>query len=246
MVPMIAVVRHSNEITDDDALRFSAAFQNQVTRDFAATHGPDAVVSFYTNGMRVPSGAWLLALLDDSDQADALGYHEATRHGLPLGKVFVRTTKRDGGIWTVAGSHEGLEMLGDPFVNKVATVDGPHGMRLYAYEVADAPEADELGYEIDGVRVSDFVTPEWFDPRTPSHTITSFARNLRGPLSLAKGGYIGICDVTSPQGWTQLTDDRPGARAQGGRFGFPRHSRRERRACPRNLWRASTSHGHEV
>ena len=36
-------------------------------------------------------------------------------------------------------------------------------MSLYAYEVCDACEADQFGYDIDGVLVSDFVFPSWFE-----------------------------------------------------------------------------------
>ena len=37
-------------------------------------------------------GAWALAFLDTADVANALGYHDLTPDGLPLSKVFVRTT----------------------------------------------------------------------------------------------------------------------------------------------------------
>jgi len=36
--------------------------------------------------------------------------------------------------------------------------------KIYALEVCDAVESDKLGYEIDGVMVSDFITPAWFEP----------------------------------------------------------------------------------
>ena len=36
-------------------------------------------------------------ILDDSDQANALGYHELSKTGTPLGKVFVRSVQQSGG-----------------------------------------------------------------------------------------------------------------------------------------------------
>ena len=63
--------------------------------------------------------------------------------------------------WTVTLSHELLEMLADPWINWCA--QGDDG-KIYALEVCDAVEADRMGYEIDGVLVSDFITPSWFEP----------------------------------------------------------------------------------
>src|SRR5512143_905110 len=36
--------------------------------------------------------AWAMVFLDDADQAGALAYHDLTPAGLPISKVFVRTT----------------------------------------------------------------------------------------------------------------------------------------------------------
>jgi hypothetical protein len=97
-----------------------------------------------------------IVLTDDPDQAGALGYHEMTRNGTPLGKVFAGLDIRSGSSWTVTLSHELLEMLADPWINWCA--EGSDG-RIYALEVCDAVESDSLGYEIDGVLVSDFIGP---------------------------------------------------------------------------------------
>ena len=76
---------------------------------------------------------WQLIILDDSDQADALGYHELTAAGLPLGKVFAGSDIADGASWQVTASHELLEMLIDPQINAVTEVDNADGtMTLYA------------------------------------------------------------------------------------------------------------------
>ena len=51
-------------------------------------------------------GAWALAFLDTADVANALGYHDLTPDGLPLSKVFVRTTLGAGQKVSVTASHE--------------------------------------------------------------------------------------------------------------------------------------------
>ena|SRR5437899_1140274 len=62
-------------------------------------------------------GAWALAFLDTADVANALGYHDLTPDGLPLSKVFVRTTLGAGQKVSVTASHELAEMLVDPAIN---------------------------------------------------------------------------------------------------------------------------------
>jgi hypothetical protein len=101
--------------------------------------------------------------------------------------------------------------------------------RIYALEVCDAVEDDALGYKIDGVQVSDFITPAWFEP-TESDCI-DFKRHLSKQLELARGGYISIFDQSS--GWTQIT-----AKGEGGPRMAP-GSRRQRRKLIRPAWRNS-------
>src|SRR5947208_17151033 len=99
-----------------------------------------------------------MAFLDDADVAHALGYHDLTPDGLPLSKVFVKTTLAVGQRVSVTACHELAEMLVDPAINLCST--GP-GNLLYAYETADAVE--EVEFAIDGVAMSDFVYPARFD-----------------------------------------------------------------------------------
>src|SRR2546425_12583008 len=103
-------------------------------------------------------GAWALAFLDRADVANALGYHDLTPDGLPLSKVFVKSTLDAGQKVSVTACHELAEMLVDPAINLAAA--GP-GNAFYAYETADAVE--EVEFTIDGIAMSDFVYPAWFE-----------------------------------------------------------------------------------
>lgn len=88
-----------------------AALQFQVTHHFSPAWGITADLNFITKG-RVPrKKAWQIVILDNSDQAGALGYHDMTKDGLPIGKVFAKTDQRYGLKWSVTASHEILEML---------------------------------------------------------------------------------------------------------------------------------------
>lgn len=238
MKPTIAIINATSVLADREFVPFVPAMQKQISNEIAAEWGTDAELVFVPKGHKPPAGAWHCAFLDNADEAGALGYHDQTAHGLPLGKVFVKTTMSDGGIWTVTGGHELGEMLVDPNVNLVATVERRGGLRLYARELCDAVEADDLGYPIDGVTLSDFVTQEWFDPFVVHTRPTSYRGHVRGAFSLAPGGYIGFLDVGSSSGWQQETADEKARHASRAHIG----SRRERRRTPREYWRRSTAH----
>jgi hypothetical protein len=205
--PLIAVINESTVVDDATAATWTPALQQQVTNDFFPIWGTDATLVFVPKGQSKPAGSWWLTLLDDSDQADALGYHDVTDQDLPLGKVFCKTTQADGGVVSVTASHELIEMLGDPHINLSAAITDQSGHTdVYAYEACDACEADQFGYTKGSVLVSDFVTPAWFDPASPAGTQFDFQNKVTKALQLLSGGYIGKLS-TSDQ-WTQVTADR--------------------------------------
>ncbi len=227
----VAIVNESTVLTDAEVLTALPALQKQVSSDFAPVWGTDATLTFVPKGQKPDPAAWQLVMLDNADQAGALGYHDLTSAGLPLGKVFAGTDKTYGYNWTVTTSHELLEVLGDPDVNLVVfTQDSAGNVAAYAYEACDACEADVYGYVVDGITVSDFVYPAWFTAGQPGPY--DKAGKLTSPLQLLPGGYIGVW--TPAAGWTQhQVQDGYSQRAQVG-------SRRERRRTPRDQWLRST------
>ena len=199
--PLIVVTNHSTVVSDKDVAAAVNALQIQISRDFAAIWGIDAFVQFHAYEVEIPD-AWRIGIFDNADQAGALGYHDLTNSGLPLGKVFAKTSMDNKASWTVCLSHEGLEMLGDPdLVRAVFVQDSRSGGILYAYEVADAVEDDSLGYEINGVLMSDFVTPRWFEVGQTGKM--SFRDSVKEPLELAPGGYISYFRVPNTSSWEQ-------------------------------------------
>jgi hypothetical protein len=162
-----------------------------------------------------------------------------TPDGLPLGKVFAKTTVDEGGAVSVTASHELLEMLGDPDINLTAELDDASGKpsKFYAYEVCDACEDDSFGYKINGVLVSDFVYPAYFESfRTAKSTQFDFGKKITAPFTLLKGGYISVLDLGNlSEGWQQLTASKADSAAginSRARIG----SRRERRRISRSHW----------
>src|SRR5438445_3251145 len=142
----IAFTNQSTVLADAQVTTAMPALQKQSTRDFAPVWGVDADLSFVPKSAPLPPKSWLIGVFDDSDQAGALGYHDLTEDGLPLGKVFAKTDVQYKSAWTVTASHELLEMLVDPDINLYGLLQNGMEISFYAYEVCDACEADEFGY----------------------------------------------------------------------------------------------------
>src|SRR2546422_8069613 len=122
------------------------AFQPQIHRDFPPAYGIDADLSFVPQGTNPDPSSWMLVILDNSDQANALGYHDLSPTGMPPGKAFAGEDIRNGLQWSVTVTHEILEMLADPDVNLTVCVQDANSTSgvIYAYEVCDPCEADSL------------------------------------------------------------------------------------------------------
>jgi len=230
----IAFINASTVVTDENAQQVMAALQIQVGQDFAPIWGVDADLEFFAYDQSIPANYWWLVVLDNSDQAGALGYHDITDQGLPLGKIFAAADLQYGTQWSVTASHELLEMLEDPDINlTVFRQQSNQAGVLYAYEVCDACEADSDGYEINGVLVSDFVYPSWFEDFRATGTQYDQMGKITNPFELLPGGYIGIYVVNSGEGWTQLY---PSAKHIQYRMRPKVGTRRERRRTPRDQW----------
>ncbi len=216
----IDIINESTAISDTEVRKICAALQKQVTGDFAPIWGAGtgAKLRFVSKSSKPDPNAWQGIVLDNSDQAGALGYHDLTANGLPLFKAFAGDDVRDGVSVSVTMSHETLEMLADPWLT--TAYQDPHGL-FWAGEVCDAVEADQLGYDIGGVLVSDFITPAWFG--IPGDPISDFKGRLTAPFQIAPGGYSQHWDPH--KGWV-------GAETPPG-------SRRERRARGVANWKRS-------
>ncbi|HYM75297.1 MAG TPA: hypothetical protein VE377_04895 [Candidatus Dormibacteraeota bacterium] len=234
----ISVINESTVLSDADVTPVVVALQHQVTNDFRPLWGADAELKMIAQGTQPPNGTWWLVILDDSDQAGALGYHDLTPEGLPIGKVFAASDLKAGTSWTVTASHELLEMLADPNINLTVFVQNADTAgTLFAYEVCDACEDDSLGYTINNILVSDFVYPSWFESfRTQGSTQFDRMNRIQNPLELLPGGYIGAFNVTAGSGWQQVTAEKTLTNVRHrGQVG----SRRERRSIARNQWLTS-------
>lgn len=227
----VAIINASTVLKDTEIAEIVIALQVQVSRDFAPIYGVDAVLVQVKHGQKPPAGAWQLVFFDDSDTAGALGYHDLTIDGMPLGKIFAKTDMHYGNLPSVTASHELLEMLADAGCELTVQVDA---QTFTAYEVCDAVEDDMLGYPVvlpqgGTVKVSDFVYPAWFMASPPAGAKFDKCGHVSEPFKLAEGGYMSLW--TPSKGWTQHTTKKDARR-------HPVGSRIEKRAN-RDQWRLS-------
>jgi hypothetical protein len=181
-VPTIACINAAKTPLGVDLGALVRALQKFVNDCFAPVWGIPAKLVVSSKPIK---GAWALVFLDDADAPGALGYHDLTPDGLPLSKVFVKTTLGAGEKVSVTASHELAEMLLDPAINLWS--DGPKNT-LYAYEACDAVE--EVTFNIDGIAMSDFVYPSFFEVfRKPNSTQFDFRKKLSRPFQILSGGY---------------------------------------------------------
>jgi hypothetical protein len=142
-------------------------------------------VTLYNTDVAKPSD-WSLVYFDDADQAGVLGYHDLTKKGQPVSKIFVKTTIADHELVSVTACHELFEMVIDPIANLWAeAADGTE----YAYEMCDAVEEDT--FLVDGIEMSNFLHPAWFEPfKHPTGTKFDHLGLLKKPFTMTKGGYV--------------------------------------------------------
>lgn len=209
----IYVTNDSTLVTDDEVRRWTAACARQIREHVAPAYGRAPVrVQFLDDATHAPAGAWVMSVLDDSDQAGALGYHSEDAAGRIYARVFVAPCLEYGVEPSTTLSHEIVETYCDPDVDR--WVDTGRGYSV-PYEACDPVEGNS--YLIDGVYVSDFVTPAWYDTRVVGRTHWLDNGAVSGAFELAPGGYV-------VRRWPDGSEDQEfGARANRQYIAAKRH-----------------------
>lgn len=205
MIPIhVALVRYESDHVDRSTfLRVAAALQVQLTRDFTPIWGTPGVVSAFESLEDVPPACIPLLIVKPgtldprfhgfhvSEGAQAIGLVEAGRD------------------WSLAASHELLEIVCDPQGERkvpgeslrdsaktaeLTPLAGGYrslqGQVSYLVEVCDPCQSTRFAYTVDGILVSDFVTPRYYDPQRTSRSCYSFTGAATAPLQVLRGGYI--------------------------------------------------------
>ena len=186
----------------------AAAINVQVTRDLREAWDIRATVIHLPHPTKVPAGVWPVRLVDQLPPGTSSSHMD--KHNQPYAQV-IATTRSD--AWTIAASHETLEMLVDPYGNRLHTstdieiVDGQvrdgTGQFSYLVEACDPCESVAYAYPINGIAVSDFITPHFYDAVATTGHRYSFTGAIKAPRQVLLGGYISWLNHQADK-WQQL------------------------------------------
>jgi hypothetical protein len=216
MLVQVALVSQSDSIPSSDVSVVSAALQKQVTRDFGPIWDVEATVDAFETLEDVPLGYWAMVIRDDvREKQQAEGVH-LDKDGQPF--ALIQATDS----WAMTASHECLEMLADPFGERLVAGDAPKEAKgqkrvQYLIEVCDPPEAVVFGYTVNDITVSDFLTPNFYDPVASPGVRYSFTGAITKPRTILKGGYLSWHNPPNDH-WYQITwfsGSRPALRDLG-------------------------------
>jgi hypothetical protein len=201
MLPIkVGLVDTTGAIDTQTMAAAAAALNIQVTRDLPQYwSGISATVSYLPNHQSIPPGYWPVQLVKSLPPGEG-GFH-MTAHNQPYAKVIATPDSEE---WTVDASHETIEMLVDPNGNRIQNstsigiVDGKiqdtTSQFEFLVEACDPCEADPYTYQINGISVSDFITPHFYDLQPTPGTRYSFTGKITYPRQILPGGYISWTD----------------------------------------------------
>ena len=227
---LISVVNRSATLADADLQKAVRAINRQLEEDFfphwqfgarLRVDSAGRVRSQALQAINLPllpgrRGDAVIYIEDKATMKNTEGYHDGNNLDVPFGYVFLELCTDGSNDWTVALSHEAIELVGDPLNNLM--VQGPHPLErrrqvFHQFELCDAVSGES--YEIDGVNVQNFLLPGWFD----RHIIKGARNDFLGrvtpgaslkPFTIAPGGYVQFFDDTLPPGkkWAAHYDTR--------------------------------------
>jgi hypothetical protein len=207
-VIQVGLVDTTGEIDTDLVHSTSMALNLQVTRDLPQFWPVSATVTYLPNPEKIPAGVWPVQLVKTLPPNEG-GFH-SDKHKQPFAKVIATT---EDPTWTVDASHETLEMLVDPYGSRMQSsvaieivddkIQDGTGQFGYLVEACDPCEANDYAYTINGIAVSDFITPHFYDPLATTGTRYSFTGAITGPRQILPGGYISWVNTALDE-WQQL------------------------------------------
>jgi hypothetical protein len=196
------LISESQRVPLSDVMIVAAALQKQVVRDLGPIWNLRATVDPFERLEDMPVGYWPMVVKDDIDFPGAAGIH-LDKDGQPFALISATDSMDQ---WSLTASHEVCEMLVDPFGNRLVAGDSPkldQGRVMFLVEVCDPSEAADFAYSSNGVLVSDFYTPQYFDPLGSDGVRYSFTDAISEPRDVLEGGYLSWLDPETDEWWQE-------------------------------------------
>jgi hypothetical protein len=187
LVRNVAFVTETSAITLLDLRRLVKVLALQVKRDLGPAWQVAAKLQVFGNVLSVPLAYDLITFKET-----VLPMHWSVGR-----RAFASVGTVD--TWTVDASHELCELLVNPLLKRYQSALSPRvgdqGRLLYQVEVCDP--CNRFSYVIDGMQVSDFFLPTYFDDASQPGVRYSHNGSITAPHQILFGGYIdGIHPIT--------------------------------------------------
>ena len=220
----LALVVDAPHVPRRAVAEIAAALQRQLIRDVAPIWEVWATVDAFPSLDLVPPGYWPILVGDYFPGNELIGVH-LDRSGQPFALVEASPS------WSFAASHEAIEMVIDPWGNRTVPGGSPmagQGLVEILVEICDPPGDPQWGYTVNGYLVSDFVTPNYYDPVGAPGVRYSFMGVVPGPREVLRGRLPLMARSRDKRVVAGRADLAPGAHDQPHRT-----ARRGRPADPR-------------
>jgi hypothetical protein len=183
VIQHVALVSESEGVEPGELAEVAAAVQKQVLRDFGPLWQVQATVDAFPRLQDVPEGYWRAVVADELNER-SIGFHRAS-DGQPFAMILFRED------WHRIASHEILEMLADPSGDSLVAGDSPdpeQGRVEFLLEVCDP--CAFVTYPVNGLDLSDFITPEYHNPVTANGVLYSFTGSISRPREILPNGNL--------------------------------------------------------
>lgn len=202
---VLRVLLGSAKLTFEDVGGFATALHGYINNVVSQDWGVNMAV--YASRILTPRpGEMRLYLHDRPDTPSAPAQHIWGTDGDPEGTVYVGLCTDWGLPWTRAASHEAIEMVLDPWVNRYIWAAG----HAWAHEVCDP--VSEHDVPVETYAMSNYVLPAYY--REGGKGPYDHLGKLTAPLSFSPKGYLqriengilrtvyGVSSPLNPQGHT--------------------------------------------
>ena len=191
----VALVSKTKRLTTTELNRVASALQRQLTTHFEPIWNIHASIRTFTGSAKVPEDYWPITVRDKIE-AGMMSYHS-----LSGTRPFVEVSY--GKYWTLGASHDLLEMLVDPKLNRTviarSIVPGDRRNVKFPVQICDPCASPSNGYRIDGILVADFSTPDYWYSKSKEKEKYSFMGSLTRPFEVLPGAYLSWQDPKTRQ-----------------------------------------------
>lgn len=177
----VALIAETSKIKDDELRRVEKVLQKRMRRDVAPIWDIRATIQCYRNRKEI-ADAWPIVVRDHIQQPGYASYH-SDKNGAPFAMVEYSPD------WPFMVSHDLLEMLIDPLANHFVNCPNPRSTRKgevkILVEVCDPCADPANGYQLDGFKMADFCTPDYYRPKSAKGPFQFQRRGLEAPRGAA-------------------------------------------------------------